>query len=183
MTDAEPAAQPEMVQKLIITKSEFSMQMESLILKTKPYKLYRWIAYGVLALIFVLRLTIERRFYTIGYVAGIYSVNCLVLFLSPKLDPELYGRDVLPSATDDDYRPFVRKLPEFVLWQRLMMCAVIVHVATLFPFLDPPVYGPLLLVYLIIVVALSFRARIAHMIRNNYVPFDWGKPKVKSADK
>ena len=187
MAEDVPAAggEPELLmkEKLVIKKSELAMQMETLILKTKPYTLYRWLAWGALAIIFLLRLSIGHRFYTIGYIAGIYCLNCLVLFVSPKLDPELYGRDVLPTATDDDYRPFVRKLPEFVFWQRLMTCAVIAHIATLLPFLDPPVYGPLLLVYLLFVVVLTFRARIAHMIRNGYVPFDWGKPRVKPADK
>lgn len=172
---AEPVQKPEMVEKLIIRQTEFSMQMESMILKTKPYLLYRWLVFTALAACFIARMTLGHRFYTIGYVLGLYFVNCAVMFVSPKLDPELYGKDVLPTAGDDDYRPFVRKLPEFIFWRRSMTAVLIAHLATLFRVLDPPVYGPLLLVYFLIVAIFNFRSRIAHMIRNRYLPFDMGK--------
>jgi hypothetical protein len=155
------------------------MRFESILLKTKPYVLYRWLAFSALAVIFLLRLILQHRFYTIGYIAGLYFVNCVILFLSPKLDPELYGKDVLPTAGDGDYRAFRRKLPEFPFWQRVFNAVCIAHVASLFPFLDPPVYGSLLLVYFVLVTVFNFRSRIAHMIRNRYLPFDIGKPKYK----
>jgi hypothetical protein len=155
------------------------MKLESLVLRTKPYLLYRWLILFVLAIAFFLRLSLGHRFYTIGYIVGLYFINCLVLFVSPKLDPDLYGRDALPTVGHGDYRPFVRKLPEFVFWRRCFIAMAIAHVATLFKILDPPVYGPLLLVYFLFVAAFNFRSRIAHMIRNRYLPFDAGKEKRK----
>jgi hypothetical protein len=111
-------------------------------------------------------LFLGHRFYTIGYITGLYLVNCFVLFISPKLDPELYGRDTLPTVGDGDYRPFVRKLPEFVFWRRCFVAIAIAHTATLFKVLDPPVFAPLLLAYFLLVSVIQFRTRIAHMIRN-----------------
>jgi hypothetical protein len=171
------AETPDLKERLVIHKTELSMKLESLILRTKPYLLYRWLLFLVFAVVFLLRLTLGHRFYTIGYIAGIYLVNCLVLFVSPKLDPDLYGRDALPTVGDGDYRPFVRKLPEFIFWRRCFITVVVAHLATLFKLLDPPVYGPLLLVYFLFVAALNFRSRIAHMIRNRYLPFDADKGK------
>jgi hypothetical protein len=173
----ESAPVPDFKERVIIKNTEWWMQVDSLILRTKPYVLYRWLVWVTFALIFVFRIFFQHKFYTIGYVSGLYIVNCVIMFLSPKLDPDLYGKDVLPTAGDGDYRPFVRKLPEFVFWRRLATCLLLAYVAGLFPFLDPPVYGPLLLVYFLLVAAFNFRSRIAHMIRNRYLPFNWGKPQ------
>jgi hypothetical protein len=182
MTGEDPAV-PELKERLVIKQTEFSMQLESLILKTKPYLLYRWLTAGGLYLLFILRMVFGHRYYTIGYVGGLYFLNCFILFVSPKLDPELYSGDVLPTAGDGDYKPFVRKLPEFIFWRRSFTAVVIGHIASIFRFLDPPVYGPLLLVYFVIVVVFNFRARIAHMIKNRYVPFERNKPRYKPDDK
>jgi hypothetical protein len=168
---------PDFKERVIIKNTEWWMQVDSLILRTKPFVLYRWLIWAAFAFIFAIRIFFQHKFYTIGYVAGLYAVNCVIMFLSPKLDPDLYGKDVLPTSGDGDYRPFVRKLPEFVFWRRLATCLLLAYVAGLFPFLDPPVYGPLLLVYFLMVAAFNFRTRIAHMIRNRYLPFSLGKPK------
>jgi hypothetical protein len=171
-------AGPDLKDRVVIKQTEFRMRVESMILRTKPYALYRWLVWLFLAGLFLFRVFVLHKSYTIGYVAGLYLINCLIMYISPKLDPEL-SKDSLPTAGDGDYRPFVRKLPEFVLWRRLMGCVILAFVAALFPFLDPPMYGPLLLVYVLMVAAFNFRARIAHMIRHRYLPFDWGKPKVQ----
>jgi hypothetical protein len=176
---ADPPPTLELKERIVIRQTELSMRIESLFLKSKPYVLYRWVFFSVLAIVLLLRIFLGHRFYTIGYIAGLYFVNCAVLFISPKLDPDLHGKDVLPTAGDGDYRPFVRKLPEFVFWRRAFTTVTVAHIATLFRFFDPPVYGPLLLIYFLLVTVISFRSRIMHMIRNEYVPFDTGKPKAK----
>lgn len=60
-----------------------------------------------------------RRFYIVTYALGIYNLNLLLGFLTPQVDPELEG-PTLPSKSDEEFRPFVRKLPEFKAW-----CAVV----------------------------------------------------------
>jgi hypothetical protein len=60
---------------------------------------------------------------------AIYLLNLLLAFLQPKFDPSLEedlladeieeGGDVpspLPSQRDDEFRPFVRRLPEWQFW-------------------------------------------------------------------
>ena len=54
-------------------------------------------------------------FYIVTYALGIYNLNLLLGFLTPQVDPELEG-PTLPSKKEDEFRPFVRRLPEFKFW-------------------------------------------------------------------
>lgn len=47
--------------------------------------------------------------------------------------------------------------------------------ATLFPFLDIPVFWPILLMYWLVLVGITMRRQIKHMIKYKYLPFDFGK--------
>lgn len=49
------------------------------------------------------------------YALAIFNLNLLLGFLTPQVDPELEG-PTLPSKSDEEFRPFVRKLPEFKAW-------------------------------------------------------------------
>merc|ERR1719320_2326966 len=50
-------------------------------------------------------------------------------------------------------------------------------VATLFSVLDIPVFWPILLLYFCIMVVVTMKRQIAHMIEHKYIPFNWGKKK------
>ena len=52
--------------------------------------------------------------------------------------------------------------------------------ATLFPFLDVPVFWPILFLYWLALATFTLRRQIKHMIKHRYVPFDFGKPSVRS---
>ena len=56
--------------------------------------------------------------YIITYGLGIYVLNLLIGFLSPQADPETEG-PTLPTSKDDEFRPFIRRLPEFKFWYSL----------------------------------------------------------------
>ena len=49
------------------------------------------------------------------YGLGIYNLNLLLGFLTPQFDPESEGPE-LPTKSDQEFRPFVRRLPEFKFW-------------------------------------------------------------------
>ena len=57
----------------------------------------------------------QTGFYIVTYALGIYNLNLLLGFLTPQVDPELEG-PTLPSKKEDEFRPFVRRLPEFKFW-------------------------------------------------------------------
>lgn len=51
-------------------------------------------------------------------------------------------------------------------------------VATLFPFLDIPVYWPILLGYWLFLFAFTMRRQLRHMLKFRYNPFDTGKVRA-----
>jgi hypothetical protein len=164
--------------------------------------LARWLALAICLALFMLRIVLLQGFYVVAYALWIYLLNLLLLFLTPKLlntddndelmnafnenflDVEL----VLPSTNDQngsgadgEFRPFVRRLPEFAAWQGGMRAVLLSLGCTLFPFLDIPVFWPVLVMYFILLVAVTLRRQIAHMIKYRYVPFDWGKRRYSVA--
>jgi hypothetical protein len=66
-------------------------------------------------LLYTLRVWFLRGFYIVSYGLGIYNLNLLLGFLTPQVDPELEGPE-LPTKSDQEFRPFVRRLPEFKFW-------------------------------------------------------------------
>lgn len=86
--------------------------------KTTPHAVYRWIASVFIVLIYVLRVYFRQGFYVVSYGVGIYLLNLLIGFLSPLVDPEMETSDgpVLPTKGSDEFKPFIRRLPEFKFW-------------------------------------------------------------------
>ncbi len=60
-------------------------------------------------------------FYIVSYGLGIYNLNLLLGFITPQFDPESEGPE-LPTKADEEFRPFVRRLPEFKFWCVLPAC-------------------------------------------------------------
>lgn len=50
------------------------------------------------------------------YGLGIYNLNLLIGFLTPRNDMDSEGPQ-LPTTNDQEFRPFIRILPEFKFWQ------------------------------------------------------------------
>ncbi|KAF7792765.1 hypothetical protein EIP86_003863 [Pleurotus ostreatoroseus] len=87
-------------------------QYQQILDKITPFVLYRWL--GTAGLL---------------NAHAIYLLNLLLAFLQPKFDPSLQddlladeieggGEEeaTLPSQRDDEFRPFVRRLPEWQFW-------------------------------------------------------------------
>jgi len=122
-------------------------------------------------------------------------LNLLLAFLQPRFDPSLEadllddeieegGPDSTPlptSAKDDEFRPFVRKLPEWNFWYasyslvfqpvfadswysnfRLsaMRATVLAFVTSWFSMFDVPVFWPILVLYFCVLFALTMRRQI-----------------------
>ncbi|CAM4762590.1 unnamed protein product [Rotaria magnacalcarata] len=84
-----------------------------------PYTNSRWLLNLFLLIIFFFRIVYIKGFYIIAYGLGILLLNQLILFLTPKLDLSLRNTDEdddalnLPTRSTDEFRPFIRRLPEF----------------------------------------------------------------------
>lgn len=160
-------------------KAEFSRVFQFYLDKSTPLPVHRWLGTLAVASIYVLRVYYLQGFYIISYGLGIYILNLLIGFLSPKVDPELEALDgaSLPTKESDEFRPFIRRLPEFKFWYAITKAFIVAFLMTFFSLFDVPVFWPILLCYWIVLFTLTMKRQIMHMIKYKYVPFNIGKQK------
>lgn len=94
---------------------KLGQQVQVLLDKATPKIGARWGALAALVLLYTIRVWWLRGFYIVTYGLGIYNLNLLIGFISPQQDPESEGPE-LPTKSDQEYKPFVRRLPEFKFW-------------------------------------------------------------------
>lgn len=156
-------------------------------------------AAGILA-VFLFRMYLLQGFYIVTYVLFIFILNQFILFLQPKDRAALAAAQAaaasatggappeadtaggaLPTSNDDEFRPFVRRLPEFKFWYSCTIATVVAFNATFFKFCDVPVFWPVLVFYFILLFTATMRRQWLDMRRLKYVPWDLGaKRKYKS---
>ncbi|KAJ1955467.1 hypothetical protein IWQ62_005522 [Dispira parvispora] len=155
---------------------------------TIAFTAYRWVFTALALVVFMARVLLVHGWYIITYALGIYLLNLFLAFLTPKWTSDTSvteleaddagpsdGPGLLPTSSSDEFRPFIRRLPEFRFWLSATRATLIAFVCTFFKALDIPVFWPILLVYFIILFVLTMRRQIEHMVRYKYVPFDLGK--------
>lgn len=157
--------------------------------KLAPLVLHRWLFFAAALFVFAMRVVAVRGFYVVAYALAIYLLNLCLLFLSPRLlssgeedvnafhESFLEAPPLLPTRTDDEFRPFVRRLPEFDFWHNGCKAILLSLACTLFTAFDIPVFWPVLVVYFLVLFAVTMRRQIAHMVKYKYVPFDMGKKR------
>jgi hypothetical protein len=106
---------------------------------------------------------------TVAYSLGIYLLNLFLAFLQPKFDPsnEIIDNEMedgtaggLPTKQDEEFRPFIRRLPEFKFWYSATRAIVIGFVCTFFSIFDVPVFWPVLVVYWLILFTLTSKSQV-----------------------
>ncbi|KAL0478290.1 hypothetical protein AKO1_008548 [Acrasis kona] len=175
--------------KIAKAYQRFSMRYQAFLDRINGQKALRWSVLAVLYLLYFVRVFYYQGWYIVTYGLGIYILNLLIAFLSPKIDPELENDDdenfdpVLPTggtpkkSKDDEFRPFVRRLPEFKFWYSLAKAIVVSLFLSSTRLFDIPVFWPILLGYFIILFAITMRKQISHMIKHKYLPWSSGKKK------
>lgn len=146
----------------------------------------------------------------VAYALGIYLLNLFLAFLTPKFDPSNDEMDQdmedgsaggLPVKNDDEFKPFIRRLPEFKFWYWATRAVAISFACSWFELFNVPVFWPVLVMYWFILFFLTsellpcrlqcgflergvefangarcvVRRQIQHMVRYRYVPFTFGK--------
>ncbi|KAL3505126.1 hypothetical protein ACH5RR_034967 [Cinchona calisaya] len=158
-----------------------SQRYQHVLDKSTPQVLYRWIFLAAIAFIYAVRVYLLEGFYIITYGLGIYILQLLIAFLSPQVDPEFQALaddgPSLPTRGSDEFRPFVRRLPEFKFWYSLAKAFCVAFVLTFFSAFDVPVFWPILLFYWLVLFISTMKRQIMHMIRYKYVPFTFGKQR------
>lgn len=154
--------------------------------KITPHVAPRWIFSSFMLLFFMLRVIIGGGWFVICYALGIYYLNLLIDFLSPRIDPEFQAAQEdadpdsgpsLPTRVNDEFRPFVRRLPEFKFWYQGTKATLISLFLSMFDIFDLPVFWPILLLYFFVLTFLTLRRQIQHMYKHKYVPWTSGKTR------
>lgn len=157
-------------------KDNVSRRFQFYLDKSTPHAGMRWVGTLVMAAIYCLRAYYVKGFYIVTYGLGIYLLNLLIGFLSPQVDPESEG-PALPTKGSDEFKPFIRRLPEFKFWYAFTKALVVAFTLTFFSIFDVPVFWPILLLYWIVLFVLTMKRQIRHMIKYRYVPFSLGKQR------
>jgi len=179
---------PPPLQPLEVHITKWQRKYQQTLDKLTPHTYQRWAATTGLVTLFLLRIVFSQGWYIICYAHAIYLLNLLLAFLQPKFDPSIQddimaddmeeGGDTptpLPSSRDDEFRPFVRRLPEWQFWLSTTRATLIAIFCTLSSIFDVPVYWPILVMYFFVLFFLTMRRQIQHMIKYKYVPFDIGR--------
>jgi len=170
----------------VVTKffRALSVRYQSMLDHWTPHVRSRWAFAIGLIIVFVLRILFAQGWYIVTYALGIYHLNLFIAFLTPKIDPALdYDDDGLglPTHSTQEFRPFIRRLPEFKFWLGFVKSTLIGLVCTLFDCFNVPVFWPILVMYFITLLCITMKRQIKHMIKYKYIPFTHGKPKYQPA--
>lgn len=160
-------------------RNDFSRAFQYYLDRSTPHPTERWLGTLAVAAIYVLRAYFVHGYYIVSYGLGIYILNLLIGFLSPKVDPEVEVSDgaSLPTKGSDEFKPFIRRLPEFKFWYAITKAFCVAFLMTFFSVFDVPVFWPILLCYWIVLFVLTMKRQIMHMIKYKYVPFSIGKQR------
>eukprot|EP00611_Tribonema_gayanum_P002610 TRINITY_DN1195_c0_g1_i1.p1 TRINITY_DN1195_c0_g1~~TRINITY_DN1195_c0_g1_i1.p1 ORF type:complete len:191 (-),score=58.87 TRINITY_DN1195_c0_g1_i1:872-1444(-) len=178
MIDGDSAPTPGKLEQL---RAQVSRTYQHWLDRSVIYHTGRWVGFGVLLGVYLLRVYIIQGWFIVTYGLGIFLLNNFIGFLSPQVDPEMDGPG-LPTASTDEFRPFTRRLPEFQFWHSSTRGVLTALVMTHFALFDVPVFWPILLVYFVVLFFLTMKRQIKHMIKHRYVPWNWGKAKYRGGD-
>ncbi|KAJ0393406.1 hypothetical protein P43SY_000560 [Pythium insidiosum] len=158
--------------------ASFKRKWQHLLDRSTIHVYARWVFAVFLLAIYLVRVLTLNAFHIVTYGLGIYLLNLFIGFLSPQIDADGEG-PLLPSKLSEDFRPFVRRVPEFQFWYSTTKATFISLLMTLSSAFDIPVFWPILLIYFIMLFTLTMKRQIKHMWKHNYVPWTHGKQVYK----
>lgn len=66
----------------------------------------------------------------------------------------------LPTRSNEEFRPFIRRLPEFKFWYSVTKSTVVAMICTLFDCFNIPVFWPILVMYFITLFCITMKRQI-----------------------
>jgi len=153
-----------------------------------PHTAARWVVTATLTVLYMMRVILGQGWYLITYGLGIYILNLFLAFLTPKVDPVTQQNEDdedgggLPLSNREEFRPFIRRLPEFKFWYSMTKAVLICLIMSMFEFTNIPVFWPILVVYFIVLTCLTLKRQIKHMIKHKYLPFSHGKTRYQGKE-
>lgn len=145
-----------------------------------PHPELRWSGAGFLLLLYICRVVFVGGFYLVTYVVSIRQLFVMVDMITPSVPIDT----PLPTSSSKEHEavPFVAKRQEFVVWKSSCWTLLCGLIATFFPFLDIPLYWPILVGYVIFLSVVHVGREVQKMIRYKYVPWNTGKKKFVKRD-
>ncbi|XP_033097765.1 protein RER1-like [Anneissia japonica] len=179
----EPVNKPGIVTRFFTSGAQ---KYQSFLDRWVPFTTARWVFSFLVFILYFVRVFILQGWYIVTYALGIYLLNLFIAFLSPKIDPVFEQEDEdgpsLPTKSSEEFRPFIRRLPEFKFWYSATKAVLIAMFCTFFEVFNVPVFWPILVMYFFILFFLTMKRQIRHMIRYKYLPFSHGKTKYKGKE-
>uniref|UniRef100_A0A667HRA0 Protein RER1 n=1 Tax=Lynx canadensis TaxID=61383 RepID=A0A667HRA0_LYNCA len=132
--------------------------------KSTPYTAVRWVVTLGLSFVYMIRVYLLQGWYIVTYALGIYHLNLFIAFLSPKVDPSLMEDSddgpSLPTKQNEEFRPFIRRLPEFKFWHAATKGILVAMACTFFEAFNVPVFWPILVMYFIMLFCITMKRQI-----------------------
>ena len=153
--------------------------------QSTPHPALRWAVLASCFLLYAVRVYFLQGFYIVTYGLGIFLLNLFIGFLSPLDEDALSAGDsgdgpLLPmNDNESEFKPFMRRLPEFKFWYACLKAVLIATALTFFSIFDVPVFWPILLIYFCVLFVLTMKRQIKHMMKHRYLPFNLGKKKYR----
>nr|KAF6268200.1 retention in endoplasmic reticulum sorting receptor 1 [Myotis myotis] len=130
--------------------------------KSTPYTAVRWVV-------------------TLG-LSFVYMIRVYLLQVDPSLMEDSDDGPSLPTKQNEEFRPFIRRLPEFKFWHSATKGILVAMVCTFFEAFNVPVFWPILVMYFIMLFCITMKRQIKHMIKYRYIPFTHGKRTYKGKE-
>jgi len=179
---------PSSANKLEKLTANVTRKFQAVLDRTVPFVVPRWLLTATMYLIYWVRVWLLQGFHIITYALHIYYLNLFIAFLTPKVEPMSYDDDddedagSLPTSNNAEFKPFIRRLPEFKFWWWATRATFFAFSCTCFEVFNVPVFWPILVMYFIMLFVITMKRQLRHMIKHKYVPWTAGKKKFQGKD-
>jgi len=180
--------EPPSANKIEQLRAQIGRRFQTYLDRTVPFVLPRWLFSATLYLIYWFRVWMLQGFHIITYALHIYYLNLFIAFLTPKVEPMTYDEEddedagSLPTSNQSEFKPFIRRLPEFKFWWWATRATIVAFTCTFFELFNVPVFWPILVMYFIMLFVITMKRQLKHMIKHKYVPWTAGKKKFQGKD-
>jgi len=180
--------EPPSSNKIEQIRAQIGRRLQTYLDRTVPFVLPRWMFSATLYLIYWVRVWMLQGFHIITYALHIYYLNLFIAFLTPKVEPMTYDDEddedagSLPTSNTSEFKPFIRRLPEFKFWWWATRATIVAFTCTFFELFNVPVFWPILVMYFIMLFVITMKRQLKHMIKHKYVPWTAGKKKFQGKD-
>lgn len=106
-------------------------------------------------------------FYLNYFLKRSYDKYIFATLLAEENGPEL------PTTANEEFRPFIRRLPEFKFWYSVTKSTIIAIICTFFDCFNIPVFWPILVMYFITLFCITMKRqiRVSHKYEKHFLNY------------